>query len=37
VLHVAVALEIQAGIFLTFDKDQFTLAQTEGLETIMPT
>jgi hypothetical protein len=37
VWHVAVALEIQAGIFVTFDKDQFTLAQTEGSETLMPT
>jgi predicted nucleic acid-binding protein len=35
--HVAVALEIQAGIFVTFDKDQFALAQAEGLEVIMPT
>jgi len=35
--HVAVALENQAGIFVTFDKDQFALAQAEGLEVVMPT
>ena len=34
--HVAVALETQAGIFVTFDKDQFALAKTEGLKAIMP-
>jgi len=34
--HVAVALEIQAGIFVTFDKAQFDLAQAEGLQVIMP-
>lgn len=34
--HVAVALEIQAGIFLTFDKDQFALAQAAGLRAVTP-
>jgi hypothetical protein len=27
--HVAVALEIRADVFVTFDKDQFVVAQME--------
>jgi len=34
--HVAIALEIQAGIFVTFDKDQFALAQAAGLRAMTP-
>jgi predicted nucleic acid-binding protein len=34
--HVAVALEIQAGIFVTFDRDQFVLAQAAGLRAMTP-
>ena len=34
--HVAVALEIQAGIFVTFDRDQFALAQAAGLRAMTP-
>jgi predicted nucleic acid-binding protein len=34
--HVAIALEIQAGPFVTFDNDQFALAETAGLHAITP-
>jgi predicted nucleic acid-binding protein len=34
--HVAIALEIQAGIFVTFDKDQFAVAQAAGLRSMIP-
>ncbi len=34
--HVSSALEIQADIFVTFDKDQFALARAEGLQAIIP-
>ena len=34
--HVAIALEIQAGSFVTFDKDQFALAQAVGLRAMTP-
>jgi predicted nucleic acid-binding protein len=34
--HVAIALEIQAGIFVTFDKDQLALAQAAGLRAMTP-
>ncbi len=34
--HVAVALEFHAEVFVTFDKDQFALAEAEGLQVIMP-
>ena len=34
--HVAIAVEIQAGIFVTFDKDQFTLARAAGLRAMTP-
>ena len=34
--HLAIALEIQAEVFVTFDKDQFALAQAEGLQAIIP-
>ena len=34
--HVAIALEIHAGIFVTFDKNQCALAQASGLRTIIP-
>ena len=34
--HVAVALEIQVGVFVTFDKDQCALAQAAGLRSIIP-
>ncbi len=35
--HVAIALEIQSGVFVTFDKDQFALAEAAGLRGIIPT
>jgi predicted nucleic acid-binding protein len=35
--HVAIALEIQAVNFVTFDKDQFVLAQSAGLQAMTPT
>jgi predicted nucleic acid-binding protein len=34
--HVAIALEIQARVFVTFDKDQCALAQAAGLRAIIP-
>jgi hypothetical protein len=34
--HVAIALEIEADAFITFDLDQFALAKAVGLRTIMP-
>ena len=34
--HVAIALEIQAGNFVTFDKDQLALAQAAGLRAMTP-
>ena len=34
--HVAVALEIQVAVFVTFDKDQCALAQAAGLRSIIP-
>jgi predicted nucleic acid-binding protein len=34
--HVAIALEIQAGMFVTFDKDQFALAHAAGLQAVTP-
>ena len=34
--HLAVALEIQVGVFVTFDKDQCALAQAAGLRSIIP-
>lgn len=34
--HVAVALELQAGSFVTFDRDQFALAQAAGLRATTP-
>ena len=34
--HVAIALEIQAEIFVTFDQDQFALAQAAGLQAVTP-
>jgi predicted nucleic acid-binding protein len=34
--HVAIALEIQAGSFVTFDKDQSVLAQAAGLLAVIP-
>jgi predicted nucleic acid-binding protein len=33
ILHVAVALELQAEAFLTFDRRQARLARAEGLPT----
>ena len=33
ILHVATALEIGASAFLTFDRNQRTLAESQGLET----
>ncbi len=32
ILHVATALQLEAGVFLTFDENQRTLAKAEGLE-----
>jgi predicted nucleic acid-binding protein len=34
--HVAIAVEIQAGYFVTFDKDQLALADAAGLRSVMP-
>jgi predicted nucleic acid-binding protein len=34
--HVAIALELQTGIFVTFDKDQFAFAQAVGLRAMTP-
>ncbi len=34
--HVAIALEIQADIFASFDKDQLEIAQAVGLGAVMP-
>jgi predicted nucleic acid-binding protein len=34
--QVAVALEVQAGSFVTFDRDQFALAQAAGLRATTP-
>jgi hypothetical protein len=34
--HVAVALEIEAAVFVTFDHDQRAMAQAAGLRTIRP-
>ncbi len=34
--HVAIALEAHAGTFVTFDKDQFVLAQAAGLRAMTP-
>jgi hypothetical protein len=34
---VAIALEIHAVNFVTFDKDQFILAQSAGLVAMTPT
>jgi predicted nucleic acid-binding protein len=34
--HVAIALEIQAVSFVTFDRDQFALAQAAGLRAMTP-
>ena len=34
--HVAVAVEIKAEIFVTFDKDQLALAKAHGLKVLMP-
>jgi predicted nucleic acid-binding protein len=34
--HVAVALELEAEVFVTFDHDQFSLARAEGLRANMP-
>ena len=34
--HVAVALETQTEVFVTFDRDQYALAQLEGLQAIIP-
>ena len=34
--HVAIAVEIQAGRFVTFDNDQFALAESAGLRAVMP-
>lgn len=36
VLHVAVALQLRADRFLTFDRRQSELARTEGLEIVEP-
>jgi predicted nucleic acid-binding protein len=34
--HVAIALEIQSGVFATFDRDQLALAQAAGLRAMTP-
>lgn len=34
--HIAAALEIRAATFVTFDKDQFTLANAAGLRAVIP-
>jgi len=34
--HVAVALELEAVEFITFDKDQLALADATGLRAILP-
>lgn len=33
ILQVAIAIALRAGIFLTFDRNQATLARAEGLDT----
>jgi predicted nucleic acid-binding protein len=35
-LHVAYALETNSEVFVTYDNDQFALAEAAGLEAVMP-